>query len=64
MKLTQNTAARTPVVVPTRSLVPTSGLFQGRRAPVTGDLPITASDASSGFRGLASTASDPAPGMV
>jgi hypothetical protein len=64
MKLTLNTVVRSAVVVavPTRSLAPTTGLFQGRRAPIAGDLPMTASGAGYGFRGLASTASDPAPG--
>lgn len=64
MKLTQNAVVTTAFVaaVPTRTLVPTTGPTQGRRAPIAGDLPMTASGANHGFRGLASTASDPAPG--
>lgn len=61
---TLNAVAWAAVVVAdsTRFLAPTSGRFQGRRAPIAGGRLMTASGASSGFRGLASTASDPAPG--
>lgn len=64
MNVTLNAAAWSAVVVavPTRSLVPTAGPSQGRRAPSAGRLPMTASGANHGFRGLASPASDPAPG--
>lgn len=64
MKLTLNAVvwAAVVVAVSTRSLAPTSGLFQGRRAPIAGGRLMTPSGAGYGFRGLASTASDPAPG--
>ncbi|HEX5333767.1 MAG TPA: hypothetical protein VFW79_14100 [Cellulomonas sp.] len=64
MKLTLNAVvgAATVVAVPTRTLVPITGPTQGRRAPIAGDLPMTASGANYGFRRLAWTASDPAPG--
>jgi len=64
MKLNLNAVSRTAAVVavPTRSLAPTSGLLQGRRAPIAGGRPMTASGPSYALRGLLSTASDPAPG--
>ena len=64
MNLNLNAVSRTAfvVAVSTRSLAPTSGRFQGRRAPIAGGRLMTASGPSYGFRGLASTASDSAPG--
>ena len=64
MKLNLNPVvfAAVVVAVSTRTLAPTSGRFQGRRAPIAGGRLMTAFGARSGFRGLASTASDPAPG--
>lgn len=64
MKLTLNAVvwAAVVVAVSTRTLAPTTGLLKGRRASIAGGRPVTASGMSYGFRGLASTASDPAPG--